>query len=156
MENYVQPPTSSPRPIGLLATIAKGTNTEIVEIVAPSSAVAGDLVTVEVRLKNTFWDWLWLAVTGELFYYNGSGFSFSPEYAAVDPGETYSFTYSFIMPSNDVWIDVWSWYSDGTKWIYDDYRLAFIALTTPGTISRMELEYDEDRATIPAYGILPG
>lgn len=133
-----------------------GTDTEIVEIVAPSGAIAGSLVTVEVRLKNIFRDWLWLAVTGKLFYYNGTGFSFSPECAEVDSGETYSFTYSFIMPSNDVWIDVWSWYSDGTKWIYDDYGSAYIALTTPGTISRMELEYDEARAAIPAYGILPG
>ncbi|GAI56441.1 unnamed protein product, partial [marine sediment metagenome] len=69
--------------------------------------------------------------------------------------ETYSFTYSFIMPNNDVWIDVWSWYSDGTKWIDDDYGSAFIALTTPGTISKMELEYDNVRGDIPAYGVPP-
>jgi len=125
MERNVTPPISGPRGIGQLAAIAAGYYTEIVEIIAPSEAAPGDLVTVEARVKNTWTDPLYIAVTG---HYNGVDFAFSPEYAEVAAGAIYSFTSSFYMPNNDISVDVWSWYWDGVEWHGDDYGYVDIAL----------------------------
>jgi len=154
----IQPPIAGPRPIGPLAAIAIGAYTDIISIAAPAEAAYGDLVNVEVGVKNLWDDYIYIAVTGS---YNGVDISFSPEYATVGPGDTYSFTSSFYMPNYGVRLHIWSFYWTGEEWYADDYDYVDIALagvTEPykGTISQMELEYDEARASIPTYDIPQG
>lgn len=153
MENYVQPPASGPRPIGQLAAIAVGAYTDIVSIIAPAEAAYGDLVNIEVRVKNLYTDPIYIAISGR---YDGVDIFFSPEYATVEAGATYSFTRSFTMPNNNVRLHVWSFYWTGSEWYQDDYSYVDITLAVPpevytGTISKKELEYDERRSGIPVY-----
>ena len=130
-----------------------GTYTDIVEIVAPSSAEAGELVTVEARVRNLYTVPIYIAVTGS---YNGVDIPFSPEYASVGPGATYSFSRSFPMPNHDIRLHVGSYFWSEPEWYVDDYAYVDIALAEvvepyKGTISRKELEYDESRSRIPVY-----
>ncbi len=153
MEGYENPPTAGPRSIGHLAAIAIGAFTEIVDIIAPAEADAGDLVNVEVRARNLHTGPIYISVAGQ---YNGALISFSPDYATVEAGATYSFTASFTMPNNDIRLNIWSYYWTGEEWYPDDYSYVDIALVAPpevyaGTISRKELEYDASRAGIPVY-----
>ena len=152
MEGYQTPPMAGPSPIGQLAAIAIGDYTDITAIYGPAEAAYGDLVSVEVRVRNLHTGPIYIAVSGR---YNGIDISFSPEYASVDAGATYSFVSSFTMPNNDVRLDVWTFYWTGTEWYQDDHEYVAIALAVPpevyaGTISRKELEYDGRTAGIPA------
>lgn len=153
MEGYENPPIAGPRSIGQIGAIAVGAYTEIVNIIAPAQAAYGDLVTVEVRVRNLYSEPIYISVAGQ---YNGALISFSPEYANVGAGATYSFTGSFSMPNNDVRLHIWSYYWTGEEWYPDDYSYVDIALTAPpevyaGTISRKELEYDSKRSAIPVF-----
>jgi hypothetical protein len=130
-----------------------GTYTDIVSITAPASTKYGDAVSVTVKVKNIFSLPLNIAVTGR---YNGVDIAFSPTFANVGAGETYSFASSFTMPNKNIKLDVWSSYwVDYVGWVQDDYEYVNIALAA-GTISRMELEYNSDRASIPASNIPQG
>ena len=125
MEGYENPPIAGPGPIGQLAAIAVGDYTNIIDIIAPAEAAAGELVTVEVRVQNLYTDRIFIAVTGQ---YDGVDIYFSPDYANVGAGETYSFTTSFTMPNKDITFHVWSWYWTGEEWYQDDYGSVYIAL----------------------------
>ena len=158
MEGYITPPSVGPGRIGQLAAIAAGYYTKIVKIITLSEAAAGEPVPVEVWVRNLHTTRIYIATTGR---YNGVDLLFSPDYANVDAGATYSFTTSFTMPNKDITIDVWSWYWTGTEWVQDDHSSVDIALAEvvepyKGTISRMELEYNESRANIPAYDVPQG
>ena len=150
MEGYTPPPVAGPKSIGQLAAIAIGEYIDIVDIIAPPEAAYGDLVSVEVQVRNLHTGPIYIAVTGR---YNGIDISFSPEYASVDAWATYSFACSFYMPNHDVRLEVWSWYWTGTEWYQDDHDYVDMSLsvTYQGTISRKELEYDGIRAGIPVY-----
>ena len=154
----IQPPTAGPGSIGQLAAIAAGYFTDIIDIIAPQEAAPGDLVTVEVRVKNLHTGAIYTSVTGS---YNGVDFSFSPDYAIVQPGAIYSFTYSFTMPNNDVRLHGWSFYWGEGAWYQDDYSYVDIALAEAvepyaGTIGRKELEHDGTYKSIPVYDIPQG
>jgi hypothetical protein len=153
MENYIESaPIAGPRPIGELAEIAVGAYTDIVSITAPSQASYGQTVNVTVKVKNLASYAIYIAVTGR---YDGVTIPFSPDYASVGAGATYSFTSLFTMPNNNIKLEVWSWYWTGTEWYQDDYEYVNIALAAvyTGKISRKELEYDSARAAIPASNI---
>lgn len=139
-----------------------GTHTEIVEIIAPDSASPGDLVTVEVRVKKLYWDWLPITVWGWIGY-GITWVCFDPEYKWFRPEDTepFPFTHSFIMPNDDVWVYVWSYYGPNGDWIIDDFGQVKIALAEvvepyKGTMSKMELEYDESRGIIPVSDVPQG
>ena len=160
MADLVLPPPGGPRPVGILAAVATGAWTDIVSIVAPSSAKYGDLVNVEVKVKNLATYGIYIAVTGR---YEVVDAHFSPDYATVEAGATYSFTSSFSMPNNSITIYIWSWYWTAPNWIQDDYGSIGITLAVPeapetytGKISKKELEYDGARANIPADDIPQG
>jgi len=108
-----------------VAEIAKGSYTDIVEIIAPAEVASGDKVSIEVRVKNIGDYSFYIAVTGR---YNGVDMAFSPDYANVGAGATYSFTSSFTMPDNDVKVDVWSFYWTGSEWYQDDHDYVNIRL----------------------------
>jgi len=113
-------------PTELGVGIAKGAYTEIVRITAPSEAVSGANVSIEAKVKNIWANSFYIAVTGQ---YDGVDIAFSPDYANVGAGATYSFTSSFTMPNKGIRVHVWSFYWTGTEWYQDDYRYVDIALT---------------------------
>ena len=152
MDGSQNPPSYGPRGIGQLAEIGVGAYTDITAIYGPAEAAYGDLVSVEVRVRNLSGSPIYIATTGR---YDSIDFALNPEYASVGAGLTQSFTYSFYMPNNDVRLDVWTFYWTGTEWYQDDHEYVAIALAVPpevyaGTISRKEVEYDGYRAAIPA------
>lgn len=151
MEGYQTPPTAGPRPIGQIGAIAKGTYTEIVEIIAPSEAAVGDKVAVTVHVKNLYNDYNYISVSSQ---FDDTLISFSPEYEYVIPWGECSFIGFFDMLGKAVRLHVWSYYWTGEEWYPDDYSYVDIALAAPlevyaGTISRKELEYDGVRSGIP-------
>ncbi|GAJ19258.1 unnamed protein product, partial [marine sediment metagenome] len=57
--------------------------------------------------------------------------------------------------------DVWSWYWTGTEWVQDDHSYVDIALAEvvepyKGTISRVELEYNQSQDPVPVSNIPQG
>ncbi len=108
-----------------------GTYSDIVEIVAPESAVAGGAVNVAVYIKNIWTDYLHL-------YCVAVPDSESPFInwldAWVGPGETYVFNGSFVMPGKDVRINAYSYFeaTDGNVYL-DDSSSKDVALSVPPT-----------------------
>ncbi|GAI82381.1 unnamed protein product, partial [marine sediment metagenome] len=88
---YEAPP-GRPSYIGQLAEVAVGAYTEIEEIIAPVQAASGDLVTVEVRVKNLYTGTIYIATTGR---YDSVDILPTEDYAIVDPGATRSFYFFF-------------------------------------------------------------
>lgn len=96
-----------------------GTYTDIVEIVAPSSARAGETVPVTIKIKN-----LWTASVH--VYANGV---LDSEERFIDwldywipAGATHSFSGSFIMPNRDVTIHAYSYFEAEDGYLYFDDR----------------------------------
>lgn len=137
-----------------------GLYTEITEVVVPSSVIAGELVSVTVRVRNLTGGALYICVYGYTIVAGQAEVyrSFSPQYALVEPEATYSFTSSFIMPNDAQHLHVWGYYWTGTEWYPDDYAYSYIALGVPvgGAITKKELEYNGARVTIPATNIPQG
>ena len=97
-----------------------GQYSDIVEIVTLSSAVAGSVVNVEVRIKNLCSYAINLTATkGRI---DGTVLRFGSVHRVVNAGQTASWYDSFNMPDDDVVVSVESWYegSDGI-WRSDDY-----------------------------------
>ena len=136
-----------------------GTYTDIVEIVAPSSAAPGETVPVTVKVKNingVYDHYIWLIVVFYDIY--GEMQAVISEKVIIGSLETHSFSGSFTMPSCDTIIDAFTYYPEYAEWIFDDRKSQDISLAEvfAGTISGMELEHDGARADIPAYDIPPG
>ena len=125
METRVNPPQAGPKVLGAKAGLAAGAWTDIVAIYGPAEARYGEVVNIEVVVKNLASYGVYIALTGQ---YDGVNFSFSPDYAGVDPGATYSFTASFTMPNKNIKLDIWSFFWDGSSWIQDDYEYVYISL----------------------------
>ncbi|MBA7634817.1 hypothetical protein ES703_42415 [subsurface metagenome] len=125
MEPSQNPPRSGPRRIGQLVDIGVGTYTDIVTIYGPAEALAGEQVTIQVVVKNLYSIAIYIAVTGR---YDGVDITFSPSYATVDAGETYTFTASFSMPNKDIRLDAWSFYWAEPTWYEDDHEYVGISL----------------------------
>jgi len=144
-------------PISQLAAVGKGAFTEIVDIVAPSSAPAGSRVDITVKIKNLYSSTIGIMVGGALEYGVSPWptITFPSPSANVGPGATYSFNGYFTMPSVAVTIHAYSYYYAEGSWYFDDERTknVTVAVVYQGTISRKELEYNESRAAIPASNI---
>ena len=103
-----------------------GKYTEIVEIVAPDKAAAGQVVSVEVKIKNTW--------TSQVHIYCVAVLDSATRFidwqdAWVAPGQIQSFYGSFIMPSN-VTINGFSYYEAVDGLIYfDDEKSKVVTLT---------------------------
>lgn len=136
-----------------------GTYTDIVEIVAPSSAAPGETVPVTVKVKNingVYDHYIWLIAVFYDIY--GEMQAFISEMVVIGSLETHSFSGSFTMPNTDTIIDAFTYYPEYQEWIFDDRKSKDISLAEvfAGTISGMELEYDEAQVDIPAYNIPQG
>ena len=97
--------------------VAAGIYTDVVEVVAPSTAMAGSRVDVTVRVKNidpTYYHWVACVAI-----YDGSA-HFIDQDAFLAPKETYPFSGHFTMPNKDITITAYSYYSYYGEWIPDD------------------------------------
>ncbi|MBA7712906.1 hypothetical protein ES703_121899 [subsurface metagenome] len=103
--------------------------TEIVEIVAPSSAVAGETVNIVAKVRNLHASAINILVSGR--YDTIDVLYFSPSQAWVSAGETYSFPASFVMPSQDITVTVYSFYMGEYGWYLDDTKQVNIAVPPP-------------------------
>ncbi|MBC8477632.1 MAG: hypothetical protein H8D49_04740 [Dehalococcoidia bacterium] len=90
---------------------------DIIKVDAPSSAIDGATVIVDVSVKNIGTSDQNLAVTA---VFDSTSFPFQFDYLLVSPGQTVIFRGSFTMPLKNVTITVWSWYWDGSEWVQDD------------------------------------
>ena len=102
-----------------------GTYTQITEITAPSSAMAGDTIDIVVRVKNLYSSAIYIAVTAS---YDGDTIPITPDYQSVDAGVIGVYNGSFTMPNNNVREYVWSYYWTGSEWYLDDQAYVDIAL----------------------------
>jgi len=89
---------------------------DIIKVDAPSSAIDGTTVIVDVSVKNIGSSDQYLAVTA---VYDSTSFPFQFDYLLVSPGQTVIFRGWFIMPSGNVRVTAWSWYWDGSEWVQD-------------------------------------
>ena len=106
---------------------------DIVEIVAPSQATAGNTVSITVRIKNTYSGAMGVMVIGTLEYGVSPwpGIDFPEDYANVSGEATYSFSGSFTMPNSQVTIHAYSyWYGADGYWYYDDELTRSVDVTT--------------------------
>lgn len=139
-----------------------GKYTDITQIIAPSSAAPGETVPVTVKVKNIddYWDHVIKLIV--VFYdIYGEMDSFISEVVIIRSLETHTFSGSFTMPNCDTTIDAFTYYPIGKEWIFDDRKSKNISLAEvpepyAGTISKKQLEYDESRASIPAYNVPQG
>lgn len=133
-----------------------GTYTDVVEIEAPSSAVAGETVDVTIRIRNKYSASVHVSAVG--VWDSEERFIDWLDYW-IPAGATHSFSGSFIMPDRDVTIHAYSYYQDAEGyWRFDDEAAKDLspAEVFEGAISRKELEHDETRDYIPAYEIPQG
>ncbi len=130
--NSREPPIAGPSTIRLLAglTTGAGTWTDIVSIIYPLSATLGELVHVNVTVKNISASSIYITAGAR---YDNSELRFSPEFVLVAPGARYTFLSSFSMPNENVQVSIWSFYWDGAQWFEDDFEVVAIALAdVPG------------------------
>jgi subtilase family serine protease len=123
MEDVMNPPERGP--VGHPAGVAAGTVTAITGISAPARAQAGDQVIVDVSVKNISGSDQYIAVTA---VYDSNNISFQFDYLLVSPGQTVIMRGNFTMPNKSVRVTAWSWWWDGSKWVYDDTGYVDIAL----------------------------
>lgn len=102
----------------LAPAIAAGTYTDITDLIAPSSASAGDEVSVTVKIKNLYSASVHVYCVGVLD--SEERFIDWLDYW-IPAGETHSFNGSFVMPSSAVTIHAYSYYEDVDGYLrYDD------------------------------------
>lgn len=119
---------------------------EIVEIVAPGSAVAGQTVSIEVKIKNLYSSAIGIMVGGALDYgvTPWPGVNFPDDIANVAAGATHTFYGSFTMPDSAVKIHAYSyWYSPETGyWYFDDEATKDVSLAVlKPTFSGFEINF---------------
>ncbi len=112
-----------------------GLYTEIVEIIAPSSAAIGSIVNVQVNIRNitstAFRIYCSAAFTGPVNSIRFIDFVS----LIVEPGQLVGFANPFTMPSNEVTIYAASWYEGAPNELhFDDAKEKVVSLaeSVPG------------------------
>ena len=95
-----------------------------IEIVAPSTAEAGAIVDVEVRITNLV-DYTIYAIP--VLRVNGE-WAAEGSYERIVPGETRSWYFQFTMPEQSVKVTAESWCEDTFEWHLDDTAQKTIVL----------------------------
>ncbi|MBA7543916.1 hypothetical protein ES705_36259 [subsurface metagenome] len=134
-----------------------GKYTDILEIVAPSSAKAGDWVNVTIKVKN-----IWTATVGvwTLGLYNSVERLIDFE-DWIPAGSTHEYGGAFKMPDKDVVIHAYTYYLAEDGYHFDDEAEKRVSLAAPpepyaGTIIGIELEHDGIQEGLPVYNIPQG
>lgn len=102
-----------------------GIYTDITEIVAPSSAEAGERVSVTIKIRNKYSAVVHVSAIGVLD--SVDRFIDWLDYW-IPAGATHSFSGSFIMPSKDMTINAYSYYEVADGWYSDDAKSKDIRL----------------------------
>lgn len=126
-----------------------GTYTDIVEIEAPSEAVAGETVQVGIAIKNIYSASVHVYAVG---VYDSEDRFIDWLDAWIEPGWTVWYWGNFVMPNRGVIIHAYSYYEDVDGYRRPDGEAEIsvsLAEVFNGTISRKELEYDGVRSGIP-------
>ncbi len=98
--------------------------TDIVEIIAPSSAAAGEKVSISIKVKNILTYAFQIGVIVEV---NG-GFAYLTPFL-TEPGATTIFSASFIMPERSVTATITSYFVVSEyEWYPDDQQSVVITL----------------------------
>ena len=104
----------------------------IVSVSAPASALAGERVDIQVKIRNDYSSSIGIMVGGALEYGVSPwpGITFSVNQANVDFGVTYAFNGYFTMPDKDVTLHAYSYYygSDG-YWHFDNEKTVSVELS---------------------------
>lgn len=95
---------------------------DIVEIIAPTEALAGSRVDITVTIKNKYSSTVGIMVGGalECGVTPWPGITFPTNWANVAGVATESFNGYFIMPDKKVTIHAYSYYYAGESWHFDD------------------------------------
>lgn len=122
--------------------------TEITEIIAPASAVLGDTVDVEVKVKNLCTFDITISITGKS---DETILSFGPSYSKVASGQVRSYMASFVMPNKDVEVSVGSFFwGVDDEWHSDDTAQTTVSITE-GPPTGFELIRDEKYPLASTY-----
>ncbi len=115
--------------------------TDLIKIEHPPEAVAGQLVTIQVYIKNQYSESIYISPLSTV---NGTiPVTFSPEYAIHPAGVEYYYIGTFVMPNGNAVITAWSryWGTDGA-WHIEDHQTR-TTLLTGGVLPELEtLEVD--------------
>lgn len=138
-----------------------GAYTDIVDIVAPSSAVAGARVDITVKIKNTYSSAIGIMVGGALEYgvTPWPQITYPTNSGNVNGGATKSFSGYFTMPNKAVTIHAYSYYYGvDNAWHFDDEATKNVSLGVvfKGTITKKELDYEDSWRPVPIYNIPTG
>ena len=131
-----------------------GTYTDIVEIVAPSSARAGQWVDVTIKVKNIWTDYVGVWTAG--IYDSAELFIDFEDW--IPAGSTHEYMGGFIMPNRDVTIHAYTYYLAEDGYHFDDEAEKAVSLeeVLAGTIIGIELEHDGVQEGLPVYDIPQG
>lgn len=118
-------------PAGVAMLLGTGAYTDIVGIDAPGSAVAGQVVSITIRIKNNYSSVIGIMAGGALEYGVTPWPTISLSgYKNVNPGATESYVGSFTMPGKDIVIHAYSYYYTTTQgWYFDDERTIKVTFT---------------------------
>ncbi|QBX63331.1 hypothetical protein [Dehalococcoides mccartyi] len=106
---------------------------DVIEIVAPSQAAAGNRVDITIKVKNTYSAVISIMVSGALEYGVSPwpGIDVPENWANVNGGATYLFSGSFVMPDRRVTIHAYSyWYGSDGYWYFDDEFTKSVEIAT--------------------------
>ena len=144
-------------PEEVVAGIGAGTYTEIVEIVAPSSAVAGSRVDITVKIKNLYPSAIGIMVRGALDYgiTPWPTINFPDNQANVPGGATWSFAGYFYMPDSDVKIHAYSYYYAEGAWYFDDEKTKDVKLGEVVGWQLLDTRLEGVGAILPEVGWQP-
>ena len=137
-----------------------GTYTQILEIVAPSSAKAGDWVAVTIKVKNIWTDYVGVWTAG--IYDSAERFIDFEDW--IPAGSTHEYMGGFIMPDRNITIHAYTYYLAADGYHFDDEaeKRVSLAVAPPppepyaGTIIGIELEHNGTQEGLPVYNIPQG
>ncbi len=102
--------------------------TDVIKIEYPTEAVAGELVTIQVFIKNQYSASIYIAPRA--IVNSVIPVTFTIPYAVFPAGATYYFTGTFTMPSENAVIRAESYYwSVDDEWVFEDYQTRTVRLT---------------------------
>ena len=115
--------------------------TDLIKIEHPPEAEAGELVTIQVYIKNQHSEAIYIMPSATV---NGTiPVVFIPEFATHPAGVEYYYTGTFIMPNENAVITAWSWYwGVDNAWHYEDNQTRTTLLTgaTPPEVETLEVD----------------
>ncbi len=102
----------------------------VLYITAPSSASKGSTVSTSVLVSDISGAAEYVAVTA---VFDSTQFIITPDYQLLSAYGSVSFTGSFIMPDAGVAVTFYSYYWDGSQWVFDNELSQTIQLTSAMT-----------------------